>query len=89
MANGDDDRNVLFCNPTWAGPASVPSQVMNCEICGQEVWVSPASLTTAGANARIVCTACMQAVLQDMPPGTLKLEPPTDGQIREIKRSLE
>lgn len=84
----DNDRNVLLCNPTWAGQAAVPSKIMNCEICGQEVWVSPASLIAAGANTRIVCTSCIQAVIDEMPPGELRLDPPTEGQILEIKRSL-
>jgi hypothetical protein len=84
-----DDRTVLFCNPTWTGPAAVPSKIMNCEICGQEVWASPASLIAAGANARIVCINCMQAVLNEIPPGEeLKLEPPTQGQIRESNGKL-
>ena len=83
-----EDRNVLFCKPTWAGQAEVPSQIMSCEICGQEVWVSPASLIAAGANARIVCTSCINTVIQDFPSDELKIDPPTEGQIREIRDSI-
>lgn len=89
MPNPKDDRNVLFCNPIWMGPPEVPSKVMSCEICGQEVWASPASLIAAGANARIVCINCMQTVIQEVPPGELKLEPPTQGQIRESNGKIK
>jgi hypothetical protein len=85
-----DDRDVLFCNPTWMGPPEVPSKLMSCKICGQEVWASPASLIAAGAHSRIVCINCMQAVVDEIPPGEeLELMPPTQGQIRESNGKIK
>jgi hypothetical protein len=83
-----NNRDILICTPTWTGRAAVISKIMNCDVCGQDVWVSPASLIAAGANSRIVCTSCINTVIGDFPTEEIKIDPPTEGQFREIRDSF-
>jgi hypothetical protein len=77
-----DERTVLVCVPTYE-PAATPSRIFNCEVCGQEVWVSPASLIAVGANPRIICTACITNVLASDPD--VQIMPTTEAQKRELE----
>lgn len=85
MSEKKDERNVLMCLLADR-PAPVRSKLSHCESCGRGVWVSPASLIAAGADARIVCLPCIQKEMEHLPPGDrLVLHHPSEGQLREIR----
>jgi hypothetical protein len=59
------------------------SRLKTCHKCGQNVWVTPASLAAAGSKAKLTCTQCVgsdvaESMIKDM----------TEGQLAEISKTV-
>lgn len=77
-----EEEVILVCMPE--GREHYPgSRLKTCHKCGQNVWVTPASLAAAGSKAKLTCTQC---VGNDV--ATSLIEDMTEGQLAEISKTL-
>ena len=88
----DPDDVVVLCNRVADGPSGVPgSGKERCCLCGQQVWLSPATRTTverASPDYKVLCIHCGAKRLRENPSPDDKLMPPSAEQIREIIKGL-
>lgn len=78
------NEHVLVCMPTAL--LDIPAGAAmreKCASCGAEVWVSPAGLIQAGANAKIMCIPCSQPMLQDKKN---KLMAPSEAVLKVVRK---
>jgi hypothetical protein len=92
MADDADEPLDVLCTPVaWKGmPVVAGCTRRTCRVCGQEVWVSPATLTRAEAHpagCRFLCMGCAAAELQKAGED-LSVLPVTPEQLAEMRRFI-
>jgi hypothetical protein len=87
----DKDDAVLLCIPLGSGPIAAGSLHKQCDICGQAIVASRASLTAVITEAAehavkwwLVCLKCAP----DVVPKDSKMMPVTEGQKAELRAEL-
>lgn len=72
-----EDRAVVILNPVAFGPSHTPSRIRQCEVCGQDCWLSILSgdavieaAIRSGHPVTIACMPCAMAMVseEDEPP---------------------
>lgn len=80
--------SYLLCTAVRDGPPSIRgSMVKYCWFCAERVWVTPASLRTAGPDATITCIPCGCGVAESH--GGAQLELPSAEQIAELRENQQ
>jgi len=79
----DDDTVRLVCLTASDHAPHVPGSVRKqCYSCGEDVWVSPASMEIA-ASLEFVCMECAPFAMEGV-----DIMPPTPEQLWEVRRYL-
>ena len=80
------EEPTLICMPVKGTPAKnvvKDSLVKKCDECGEDVWVSKASLAHSGGKT-IICMTCFFQKAAKEPKGEIKMKGPSEGQLREL-----
>jgi hypothetical protein len=90
MSDEANEPLDVLCTPVgWRGmPVVAGCTRKNCRRCGQEVWVSPATLARAEAHpagCRFLCMACAAVELREAGED-LSVLPVTPEQLAEVRR---
>ena len=80
----ETEETILVCMRESAAVTHAPESILKtCSECGQNIWVSPASLIAAGSQARLTCTKCVgDDICKDV------IQTMTSGQLREISQAV-
>lgn len=79
-----DDRPVVICGFTDRPPSVDGARRAYCELCAEEVWLSPSSLAIA-PNIMIVCGECAPGIM--MLDANPQFMPMTPQQAAELRRA--
>lgn len=72
----DDEERVLVCFRVSDLIPELPSDVVVCQQCGENVW---RALSSPSAD-KVLCTRCLEIDPDD------QIAPPTEGQVADIIR---
>jgi hypothetical protein len=77
---------LLLCAPVaWSQDVIPDSIEVECDECGQPIFVAPSGQRMMAQGARVVCVPCGQEVMAER---GVEPETPTDDQMKELKDTL-
>ena len=83
----EEEEVLLACIPEESGHFS-GSILKACHKCGQNVWVSPASLAAAGSKAKLVCVKCLGKSIANETIKDVAIKGMSEGQLREVSKAI-
>lgn len=79
-------ENILVCMKVSEIEPNLQSRVGTCTDCGSAIWIA---LSNPDNGARPLCVTCAEKVLKKFDPKTIKVQPPSEEQIKDIVESFK